>query len=52
MIALSLDLPPKNKIYDVLDRARFHSVAFAGDMRKISLQVRIGEGGRDALRFH
>ena len=42
----------QNKIYDVLVRGRFHSVAFAGDMRQAFLQVRIREGERDALRFH
>ena len=42
----------QNKIYDVLVRGRFHSVAFAGDMRQAFLQVRIREGEREALRFH
>ena len=42
----------QNKIYDVLVRGRFHSVAFAGGMRQAFLQVRIREGERDALRFH
>ena len=49
-----LDLGPalQNKIYDVLVCERFHSVAFAGDMRQAFLQVRIREGERDALRLH
>jgi len=34
----------QNKIYDVLVHGRFHSVAFAGDMRQAFLQVRIREG--------
>jgi len=42
----------QNKIYDVLVRGRFHSVAFAGDMRQAFLQVRIREGERNAPRLH
>ena len=42
----------QNKLWDVLVRGRFQSVALAGDMRKAFLQVRIREGERDALRFH
>ena len=42
----------QNKIYDVLVRGRFHSVAFAGALRQAFVQVRIREGERDALRFH
>ena len=41
----------QNKIYDVLVRVRFHSVAFAGDMRQAFLQVHIREEEHDALRF-
>ncbi|XP_068715399.1 uncharacterized protein [Montipora foliosa] len=43
--------PLKNKIYDVLVRGRFHSVAFAGDSRQAFLQVHIREGECDARRF-
>ena len=43
--------PLQNRLWDVLVRERFHSVALAGDMRKAFLQVRIREGERDALRF-
>ena len=42
----------QNKICDVLVRGRFHSVAFAGNMRQAFLQIRIREGECDALRFH
>ena len=41
----------QNKLWDVLVRGRFHSVALTGDMRKAFLQVRIREEKRDALRF-
>ena len=44
--------PLKNNVYDVLVLGRFHSIAFAADMRKAFLQVRIRESDRDALRFH
>ena len=44
--------PLQNNVYDVLVRGRFHSIAFAADMRKAFLQVRIRESDRDALRFH
>lgn len=42
----------QNNIYDVLVRGRFHSVAFAGNMRQACLQICITEGKCDALRFH
>ena len=42
----------QNKIYNVLVRGRFHSVAFVEDMRQAFIQVRIREGERDTLRFH
>lgn len=38
----------QNKLWDVLVRGRFHSVALAGDMRKAFPQVRIRERELDA----
>ena len=45
-------LPVHDKLWKVLVRGRFHPVAFAGDIHKAFLQVRIHVQDRDALRFH
>ena len=44
--------PLHNKLWSVIARNRFHSVAVAGDLRRAFLQVRIRESERDALRFY
>ena len=44
--------PLQNQWWNVLVRSRFHSVAVAGDIKQVFLQVRIREEDRDALRFH
>ena len=44
--------PLWNKLWNVLVRARFHSVAIAGDIKQAFLQVRIREEDRDALKFY
>ena len=49
---LEVGLLLQNKLWKVLVRGRFHPVAFAGDIHKAFLQVRIHVQDRDALRFH
>ena len=49
---LEVGQPLQNQLWKVLLRGRFHAVAFAGDICKAFLQVRIREQDRDALRFH
>ena len=49
---LEVGPPLQNKLWKVLVRGRFHPVAFAGDIHKAFLQVRIHVQDRDALRFH
>ena len=42
----------QNKLWGVLARSRFHTVAVTGDIQKAFLQIRIRDTERDALRFH
>lgn len=44
--------PLQNQLWTVLVRARFHSVAIAGDIKQAFLQARIREEDRDTQRFH
>ncbi|XP_048580704.1 uncharacterized protein LOC116619237 isoform X2 [Nematostella vectensis] len=41
--------PLQNKIWDVLVRGRFNTVAITGDLQKAFLQVRVRECDRDAM---
>ena len=43
--------PLQSQLWKVLVCGRFHAIAFAGDIRKAFMQVRILEEDRDALRF-
>ena len=43
--------PLQNRLWNVLVRMRFHSVALTGDIKQAFLQVRIRKEERDSLRF-
>ena len=42
----------KNKLWDILIRARFRPVVLCGDIEKAFLQIRIRKNERDCLGFH
>jgi len=44
--------PLQNLLWSLLVRSQFYRVLLTGDLQKASLQVRIKEEERDALRFH
>ena len=44
--------PLQNKLWSVLMRNRFQSVALAGDLKQAFLQVRIREEDKDVMQFH
>ena len=44
--------PLQNKLWSVLVRNRFQSVALAGDLKQAFLQVRIREEDKDVMQFH
>ena len=50
--SLHLGPPLQNLLWSISLRARFYPVLLTSDLQKASLQVRIKEEDRDALRFH